>query len=358
MARVTVLMPTYNVASWVEEAVQSVLKQTYRNFELLVVDDGSTDDTLEHVRVIEDSRIRIAAFPNNVGLAENLNRGLDLINTELVARMDGDDIAEPDWLETGVKVLDSHPDIDICSFGFQFFGTKTSLVHFPEYHGDSKAQMLFGCTVIVPVMRRRVFTDNNLRYRADTFPAEDYSLWARAYRVAKVYNVQRTLFHYRTHPTQISTARRQAQIEKSNDVRLQMLEWLNSDFNDEEKQYFLNNFVPCKIEKREDIKRLKQFAELLIIRNTQDHYDTLALRRKFKSHIAYGALAYAEEQYFAKGYNPIRLLRLLNSGLYSTLPAKNRRKIIVKCLLLKQSQSDFSLNISNSKVFKTCKAGR
>ena len=336
MPRVTVLMPTYNVATWVEEAIQSVLRQTYRDFELLVVDDGSTDDTLEHVRSIEDPRIRIAAFPDNVGLADNLNRGLDLIETELVARMDGDDIAEPDWLETGIKVLDSHLDIDICSFGFQFFGTKTSLVRFPEHHEDSKAQMLFGCTVIVPVMRRSVFTDNNIRYRTDTFPAEDYSLWARAYRVAKVYNVQRTLFHYRTHATQISTARRQAQIKKSNEVRLQMLEWLSPNFTEEEKNYFLNVFVPCKIEQRQDITRLKQFSDLLVNHNTQGHYNTLTLRRKFKSHIAYGALSYAEEQYFAKGYNPVRFFRLLTSGFYCTLPAKNRHKILVKCLLLKR----------------------
>lgn len=335
MPRLTVLMPTYNVSPWVEEAIQGVLLQTYADFELLVVDDGSTDDTLERVRAIKDSRIRIAAFPDNVGLADNLNRGLDLIDTELVARMDGDDIAEPDWLETGIKVLDSHPDIDICSFGFQFFGTKTSLVRFPEHHEDSKAQMLFGCTVIVPVMRRKVFTDNNLRYRTDTFPAEDYSLWARAYRVAKVYNVQQTLFHYRTHATQISTARREAQIEKSNEVRLQMLEWLNPGFSDEEKRYFLDNFVPCKIEQQQDIDRLKRFANLLVNRNTQGHYDTSALRRKFKSHIAYGALAYAEDHYFAKGYNPARFLRLLTSGLYTTLPAKNRRKLLVKSLLLK-----------------------
>lgn len=329
-------MPTYNVAQWVEEAIRSVLRQTYRDFELLVVDDGSTDDTLAHVKAIEDTRIRIAAFDNNLGLADNLNRGLDLIDTELVARMDGDDIAEPDWLETGIKVLDSHPDIDICSFGFQFFGTKTSLVRFPEHHEDSKAQMLFGCTVIVPVMRRRVFTDNNLRYLTETFPAEDYSLWAKAYRVAKVYNVQRTLFHYRTHATQISTSRRQAQIEKSNEVRLQMLNWLNPDFSDEEKRYFLDSFVPCKIERKEDRDRLKQFADLLVSRNTQGYYDTSALRRKFKSHISYGALAYAEERYFAKGHNPIQFLRLLTSGFYCTLPAKNRRKIFIKSLLLKK----------------------
>ena len=333
-------MPTYNVAPWVEEAIQSVLKQTYRDFELLVVDDGSTDDTLDRVRSIQDNRIRIAAFPDNVGLAENLNRGLDIINTELVARMDGDDIAEPDWLETGIKVLDSHPDIDICSFGFQFFGTKTSLVRFPELHEDSKAQMLFGCTVIVPVMRRKVFTDNKLSYRTDTFPAEDYSLWARAYRVAKVYNVQRTLFHYRTHPTQISTARREAQIVKSNEVRLQMLEWLNPDFSDDEKRYFLDTFVPCRIDSKDDISGLRHFADLMVSRNTQGHYSNDALRSKFDNHIAYGVLEFVERTYFAQRYTPLAFVRLISNGLYSMLPKKNRRKILVKCLLFYKSPSD------------------
>ncbi len=335
MPRVTVLMPTYNVAQWVEEAIDSVLRQTYRDFELLVVDDGSTDNTLDHVRSIQDDRIRIAAFPDNVGLAENLNRGLDLINTELVARMDGDDIAEPNWLETGVHVLDTMPEVDICSFGFQFFGTKTSLVRFPEHNEDSKAEMLFGCTVIVPVFRKSVFTDNHLRYLTETFPAEDYMMWSNVYPLTQIYNVQRTLFHYRTHPTQISTSRREAQIKKSNEVRLKMLQWLNPNFTDEEKQYFLNVFVPCKIEVKEDISKLKCFAQLLISRNTYGNYSNDALRQKFNYHISYGVLEYAERIYFPHGYSPIAFLRLLVSGLYPTLPAKNRLKILIKCLLFK-----------------------
>lgn len=334
MPRVTVLMPTYNVAPWVEESIRSVLNQTYRDFDLLVVDDASTDNTLDVVRSIDDPRIRVASFPDNVGLSENLNRGLDMIDTELVARMDGDDIAEPDWLETGIRVLDSHPDVGICSFGFQFFGAKNSLVRFPEQHEDSKAQMLFGCTVIVPVFRRAVMADNHLRYSTDAFPAEDYMMWANTYRVTKVYNVQRTLFHYRTHPTQISTSRRQAQIVKSNEVRLRMLDWLSPDFSDNEKDYFLNSFVPCKIEYKKDIVDLKNFAQLIINRNTQGRYDSRALTRKFRSHIAYGALDYAERTYFPKRYSLSALMRLLTSGLYPTLPTKNRRKILVKSLLL------------------------
>ena len=335
MPRLTVLMPTYNVAPWVEEAIRSVLNQSYRDFELLVVDDGSTDDTLDHVRSIQDSRIRIAAFPDNVGLAENLNRGLDLIDTELVARMDGDDIAEPDWLETGIKILDTHPEVGICSFGFQFFGTKTSLVRFPEHNEDSKVQMLFGCTVIVPVFRKSVFTDNHLRYSTDDFPAEDYMMWAKAYRVTQVYNVQRTLFHYRTHPKQISTARRSEQVVKSNQVRLNMLEWLDSDFNKDEKQYFLDKFVPCIISDKTDIEDLRRFADLLVSRNRQGHYSNEALIRKFKSHIAYGVLDYVERTYFINRYTPSALTRLISDGLYLMLPRKSRCKIFVKCLLFK-----------------------
>lgn len=335
MPRLTVLMPTYNVAPWVEEAIQSVLNQTYRDFELLVVDDASTDDTLDRVRAIDDPRIRIAAFPNNVGLADNLNRGLDIINTELVARMDGDDIAEPDWLETGINVLDTHPEVGICSFGFQFFGAKTSIVRFPEHHEDSKAQMLFGCTVIVPVFRRAVMTDNHLRYSTEAFPAEDYMMWANAYRVTQVYNVQRTLFHYRTHASQISTACREAQIVKSNEVRLKMLEWLSPNFRGDEKRFFLNNFVPCRIEQKQDIHILQQFADLLVSRNMQGHYSSEALRHKFNSHIAYGVLEFAERTYFVQRYTPMALFQLISDGLYFMLPKKNRRKILIKCLVFK-----------------------
>ena len=336
MPRLTVLMPTYNVAPWVEETIQSVLNQTYRDFELLVVDDASTDDTLNRVRAIDDPRIRIASFPNNVGLSENLNRGLDIIDTELVARMDGDDIAEPDWLETGIHVLDTHPEVGVCSFGFKFFGAKTSLVRFPEHHEDSKAQILFGCTVIVPVFRRAVMADNHLRYSTEAFPAEDYMMWSNVYPLTQIYNVQRTLFHYRTHPTQISTSRREAQIVKSNEVRLKMLLWLNPNFTDEEKRYFLDVFVPCKIESKGEVPKLKSFAQLIIDRNTYGNYSTEALRQKFKFHIGYGVLEYAERTYFPHGYTPLALFRLLFSGLYTTLPAKNRRKILVKCLLFKE----------------------
>ena len=329
-------MPAYNVGPWIREAIESVLAQTFKDFTLLVIDDCSTDNTAEVVRSFSDPRIRYEKNEHNLGLAENLNRGLDLSDTEFCARMDGDDIAEPTWLETGVKVLDSRPEVGICSFGFQFFGTKNSIVRFPEKHEDSQVQMLFGCTVIVPVFRRSVMVDNGLRYRTEMFPAEDYDMWSRCYRTTRVYNVQETMFRYRMHENQITTSRRIDQQNKASLSSLRMLEWLNPNFSNEEKMFFLLKFIPSVIEKKEDITLLQNFADLLISRNIQNHYDNMALKRGFANHISLATLFYVKNEYFKQGYSPRKYIRFLKSGLLESIPPKHRRKILAKSLLMKK----------------------
>lgn len=342
MVKVTVLMPTYNVAPYVKEAIDSVLRQTYSDFELLVIDDCSTDNTVEVVRGIEDRRIRIVQNEKNVGLAENLNRGLNNITTEYVARMDGDDIALPHWLESEISFLETHPDVGVCGGGGVRFGTSNSTIRFPEKHDDIAANMLFHCTIIVPTFRMSLYRDYNLRYRADAFPAEDYRFWADCLRVTKLHNIPDSLFRYRMHPTQICSSRRQEQEGKVAGVRLYMLDWLNSGFTDEEKRYFLDVFQPCRITSKQDIEEMKRFASLLISRNNARNYDNDALHRKFTFHIAYRSLDYVEHAYFPHRYTPLALIRLLASGLYPFLPGKNRRKLISKCLLLKKKNKSQS----------------
>ena len=102
-----------------------MLSQSYSDFDLLVLDDCSIDNTVDIVNSFKDSRIRLVCNEVNLGLAENLNKGIELADTEFIARMDGDDIACPLWLEKGVATLDSRPEVGICSFGFEFFGDKT-----------------------------------------------------------------------------------------------------------------------------------------------------------------------------------------------------------------------------------------
>ena len=113
MARVTVIMPAYNVAPYIEEAVESVLRQSFSDFELLIIDDGSSDGTHEVISRMSDSRIRKVRNESNIGLAATLNKGLSMAQTEYIARFDGDDLASPQWLEKNVGFLDNHPDYGI-----------------------------------------------------------------------------------------------------------------------------------------------------------------------------------------------------------------------------------------------------
>ena len=331
-------MPTYNVAPWVEESIRSVLRQTYRDFELLVVDDASTDNTLEVVRTIDDPRIHIASFPDNVGLADNLNRGLDLIDTELVARMDGDDIAEPWWLEHEVAYLDCHPEVGICSGGFERFGTVKSLVRFPEYHADCMANMLFECSVIVPTFRMSLVRDHGLRYKSQAFPAEDYRFWAECLRVTQMHNLQETLFQYRMHPKQICTSRRHEQERKVAEVRLYMLEWLSTDFSPAEKDYYIGPFMAKEIVSNQDLTERKAFASKIIEKNRQvGHFDESALRRRLQKQLLLTTYHTVNERYFKGGYSLGRYMRYLGSGLALKTNCRYEVRFLLKSLLFKKS---------------------
>ena len=337
MAKVTILMPTYNVAPYVKEAIDSVMQQTYTNFELLVIDDCSTDNTVSLVRSIDDPRIRIVQNEKNLGLAENLNRGLSLITTEYVARMDGDDIAEPLWLEHEVAVLDNNPDIGICSGGFERFGTVKSLVRFPERHEDCLANMLFECSVIVPTFRMSLYRDHGLRYSTEAFPAEDYRFWAECLRVTRIYNIQETLFHYRMHPTQICTARREEQQKKVAATRRYMLEWLSPDFTEEEMQYYTGQFMAPQISSPQDYTERKSFSRKLVDKNRSvGHFDEAALIHRFDKHLTLTLYNTIVERYFNNGYSISKYLSYLTSGLALKTGRHYETRFLLKSLLLKK----------------------
>ena len=111
---VTVLLPVYNGERYLREAVESILTQTLESFELLIVDDGSTDGTEAICRSFNDPRVRVHRYEENAGVVFALNAGIDLISTKYVARMDADDVALPSRLARQVAFLESRPDIAAC----------------------------------------------------------------------------------------------------------------------------------------------------------------------------------------------------------------------------------------------------
>jgi glycosyltransferase involved in cell wall biosynthesis len=122
--KVTVLLPVYNSAPFLRQAVDSILAQTRGDFELLAIDDGSTDASLEILHSYHDPRLRIIQHPRNLGLVASLNEGLDLAHGEYVARMDADDAMVPERLAEQSAFLDARPDIAVVAAFVEFINTE------------------------------------------------------------------------------------------------------------------------------------------------------------------------------------------------------------------------------------------
>ncbi|MDR1544414.1 MAG: glycosyltransferase family 2 protein [Prevotellaceae bacterium] len=335
--KISILMPCFNVEKYVAEAIESMLNQTFGNFELLILDDCSTDRTAEIVKSFADKRIVYHKNETNLGLSENLNVGIRLAKGEYIARMDGDDISVPERLEKQAAVLEKHPEIDICGAGFKWFGTRTSTVFHPKNHEEIKAQMLFGCPVIIPIFRKNVIIENNLWYRTSAFPAEDYMFWAECVRVAKIYNIQEILFYYRMHESQISTEKHAIQIQKSNEVKLFVLNYLNPNFTEKEKRYFLEQFACSKIENKADLTQFKQFAKLLEQKNNElKNFNAKVLHKKLRNHIKGAMYAFSLKKYFENGYNLKHFFLYLLSGNIFYIHFKLNIKILAKSTLNKK----------------------
>lgn len=158
--KLSVLLPVYNTRSdWLTVAIESVLNQTYREFELLLLNDGSTNpDTLATLAAFEkaDDRVRLIHNPENMGLAKTLNRGLTLARYDWVARMDGDDISEQQRFERQLAYLETHPEVSVLATALTTFGDQNEVLHYVEHHEDIAATMLWwGCCIPHPTVLYR-----------------------------------------------------------------------------------------------------------------------------------------------------------------------------------------------------------
>ncbi len=205
--KITVLLPVYNGQHYIAKAIDSVLSQTFGDFELLIVDDGSTDDTARIIGAFRDSRIRMVRNERRLKLSGALNRGLDLARGQYIARMDADDICLPKRLAIQAAFMDRHPEIGICGAHTQIFGMKKWEIHrAPVGRENVRAHLLFDNPFVHPaVMLRRAFFDQHgLRYNGDYYPTEDYELWSRALQFFAGDNIDRVLLRYRLHPASMT----------------------------------------------------------------------------------------------------------------------------------------------------------
>lgn len=219
--KVSVLMPAYNVEKYVGEAIESILNQTFKDFEFIIINDGSTDDTAKIINeyAAKDARIKFVDNKKNSGLIAVLNQGLDICNGEYIARMDSDDIAYPERFAKQVKYLDKHHECGVLGTSYKMFGSSEETVILPK--NVSIVKMLTGGWVAHPtvMMRKSVLDKHNLYYDPECLVAEDYDLWTRLVRVTEVHNLQEVLLNYRWHGENVSITK--AEIQKQTVAKIQ-----------------------------------------------------------------------------------------------------------------------------------------
>lgn len=225
--RVSILMPLYNVAPYLREAMDSILAQTFLDFELIVLDDCSPDNSAEILDTYTDERIVRYRGEKNVGLSNVLNVGMAMARGELIARMDSDDISTPERLATQVAYLDAHPEVDLCSCGMELFGAKQETWVRETNVEDVKITALFHSPILhaSSMWRREAFERVGLRFLQEMVPAEDYDMWTRAMAAGlRLVNIPQVMYLYRIHPSQATTqtdktARKDREV-KSNYLRM------------------------------------------------------------------------------------------------------------------------------------------
>lgn len=203
---VSVLMPVHNSDRYLKDSVESVLNQSYGDFELIIINDGSSDGSEDIMVELAKSDSRISIIQQeNKGIVEALNHGLCRAKGKYIARMDSDDISLPDRLFKQVAFMEEHPDVAVCGTWIRYFGDMAGEWQMPHDDEIIQTELLFRSVLAHPsvIIRKNILTENMISYRHGYDHAEDYDLWARIAEYAKLANIPEVLLLYRIHPKQI-----------------------------------------------------------------------------------------------------------------------------------------------------------
>lgn len=199
---VTIGIPVYNCEQHIELAIRSVLKQTYANFELIITDDGSTDNTVGKIKKFDDPRIKLIADGKNRGISYRLNQQIDTAKGAFFVRMDGDDMMFPNRVEKQINYLLEYPSVDIVGSGAVIIDDENTILGFREGRNDfySVRDVVFRSRYIHPTVSGRIDWFRKYHYKEDYNGCEDRDLWIRSFNDSKMHCLDEPLMFYRDAP--------------------------------------------------------------------------------------------------------------------------------------------------------------
>jgi glycosyltransferase involved in cell wall biosynthesis len=219
---VSIIMPVFNCEQYINQALDSILCQSHNDYELIIVNDGSNDNTFSILASHKDYRI-ILINEGHHGLVSALNRGLHRAKGKYIAIMHGDDIASADRLQIQIQTLEKYPEIGILGSSCQLIdetGRYLGLRNWPTTDLELRWESLLQCPFAHPsvMLRREVVKKNNLTYNHSFVSVEDYELWTRIFQYTSGMNLRKPLLHYRIHTDSISSRSKNTQIDLHDQV--------------------------------------------------------------------------------------------------------------------------------------------
>jgi glycosyltransferase involved in cell wall biosynthesis len=288
---ISIIVAVHNVEAFLDECIRSMVGQTYRNIEIVLVDDGSTDDTAQIVAGYDDPRICYYKNEKNMGIVYTLNRAYSLCRGEYIARMDADDISLPERFARQVEFLDANPDVAVLGTNCETFDDNG-----PLYSGWSatnpaqmKVDLLFSCGVAHPsVMMRREVIQNLGGYDLNFEGMEDYDLWCRVAENHGVTTLADILFRYRVHSGQVTKNPSEKYMERLRKLKIRQLGQLEISSDCLGGELFCAGKRP---KTQEEICQTAVFYNQLLESNQEKQfYDPALLEQSFRSVILSAAL--------------------------------------------------------------------
>lgn len=227
--KASILLPVFNAEKTITETLQSIINQTYKDFEIIIINDGSTDNSELYILNFKDERIKYYKNKTNKGLIYTLNRGIELCKGQYIIRMDADDIMLPSRIDTQIKFMDNNPQILASgSAVIKFYTNKkyTRIYTPPLSPEEIDAKILLGSPIPHPssIIRKEILTKFNIKYDYNYLHAEDYKLWYDLSKYGLLANIKKPLIKYRCSETQISQKYNNKQIEISKKISRLILE--------------------------------------------------------------------------------------------------------------------------------------
>ena len=245
---VTIFMAVYNVENFIKDSIESILNQTYKNFEFLIVDDASTDYSTEILRLYEskDKRIRLIHNEYNMGIPYTRNIGLKEAKGKYIAIMDSDDIALPLRIEKQVKFMENNHEIDVLGTDYEVFGSKIkrkvrNKCITPD---ELKIKFLFNCAIHNPtaMLRKETLDNYKLNYNLNYFVAQDYDIFAQLSKIGKMEILPEILYKYRVGHSNITSKSLNNKIAKRKQIlstiHMDLLNYYNFNLTDEELEIY------------------------------------------------------------------------------------------------------------------------